>query len=110
MYENKGDWLKEADLQGKSIKVEIAGVGIEEIGDKKEEKIVLDFKGKEKKLVLNKTNANVIADSYGDNELKWIGEEIIMYPTVTEYQGKPTPCIRVRVDMPIVEGNEEIPF
>ncbi len=107
LYKSKGDWLKAEDLQGKATKVKVADVAIEEIGDKKEQKIVLGFVGKEKRLVLNKTNANVIADAYGDEELEWIEKEIIMYPTVTEYQGKSTPCIRVRIEMPVVEEGEE---
>ncbi len=104
------DWLKAEDLQGKTTKVVVADVGIEEIGDKKEQKIVLGFVGKEKKLVLNKTNARVIADVYGDDELEWIEKEIIMYPTVVEYQGKSTPCIRIRIDMPVVEEEDQPPF
>ena len=78
MYSSKGDWLKAEDLKNKASKVVIAGISVEKFDNG--DKIVLDFKGKEKKLVLNKTNADVIADVYGDEELAWIDREIIMYP------------------------------
>ncbi len=113
IYHKESNLLNAEDLQKKAHKVVIADIAIEEIGEKKEKKLVVGLKGKAKRLVLNKTNAEVIADAYGDEEFSWIDKEIVMYPTVVEFQGKPTPCIRVRVDMPVVEeeiGEENIPF
>ena len=56
------------------------------------------FQGKEKKLViLNKTNFGRIAYLYGNDTDAWIGKEIVIYPELVEYAGKPTvEAIRVR--------------
>lgn len=109
-----GKYLAEPDLQKKEARVVIKNVGKDEFDGNepgtKVKKIVLGFEGKEKELTLNKTNANIIADAYGDEELDWIGKEIIMYPSTTLFKGKIVPCIKVRVDMPAVEGEEETPF
>ncbi len=107
MYD-KGDWLKAEDLSNNAVKVKIDKIGIEKFDTGN--KFVLSFVGKEKQLVLNKTNAKVIANSYGDDEGAWQGQEIIMYPTVTEYQGSTVPCIRVRIDQPVVDEGDEPPF
>ena len=58
-------YLKAADLQGKQVTVVMSHVTMETIGD--DERPVLYFKGKDKGLVLNKTNANTIADAFGDD-------------------------------------------
>lgn len=39
-------------------------------------KIVLALKGVEKKLSLNKVNASILSESYGDNTDGWIGKNI----------------------------------
>ncbi len=104
LYQSKGDWLKADDLKKKAIRVIISDAKIEKVGE--DDRIVLSFKDKEKKLVLNKTNADVVADVYGDEELAWIDHEIIMYPTVCEYKGDSVACIRVRIDTEPVEGDE----
>ena len=50
-------YLKAADLQDKQVTVRMSHVETETIGD--DDRPVLYFQGKEKGLVLNKTNANV---------------------------------------------------
>ena len=42
-----------------------------------------------------------------DEEEQWIGESIVMFPTVCMYAGDPnTPCIRVRFDDELSEGSD----
>lgn len=104
------NWLKAEDLKGHSVKVVIDSVVMEDIGDK--EKPVVYFRDKQKGIVLNKTNASMIAEYYGDDSDGWIGKEIELYPDKVAYQGKIVPCIRVRVQQaapPAAEG-EEPPF
>jgi len=104
------NWLRAADLTGHSVKVTIAGGALEDIGDG--EKPVISFLDKQKGLVLNKTNANMIVEYYGDETAGWIGKEIELYPTKVSFQGKLVDCIRVRVEQappPVAEG-EEPPF
>ena len=46
--------------------------------------------------MLNKTNANTIADIFGEETDNWYGHPIEVYPSETDYQGKRVACIRVR--------------
>lgn len=88
------DFLKAADLQGNNAKVTMQRVEMKEIGD--DRKPVLYFKGKEKGLVLNKTNSNNIANLYGDEMDDWTGKEIVLFPAMVDFQGKTVEAIRVR--------------
>ncbi len=65
---------------------------------------VLWFAGMQKGLVLNKTNALVIAGAYGTNSDEWIVQKITLYPTQCEMKGQIVPCIRVRIDVGAVAG------
>ena len=91
-------WIKAADLQDRNVMVVMANVEKEEIG--KEMKLVLYFKGKERGLVLNKTNSNTIVDAYGDDTEDWFGKEIVLFPIMTDFQGKSVEAVRVRAPMP----------
>lgn len=88
-------WLKASDLGGREVKVIMANVEREKIGD--DTKPVLYFKGKEKGVVLNKTNANVVSDFYGDDTEDWFDQPVILYTVTTEFQGKATPGLRIRI-------------
>lgn len=87
-------YLKAADLQDRDVRVTMGNVEKEKLGD--DMKLVLYFKGKEKGLVLNKTNSNSIVDAYGDDTDDWFGQEIILFSVMTDFQGKVGPAIRVR--------------
>jgi len=91
-------YLKSSDLQGREVRVTMARVEREEIGTDK--KLVLYFKGKEKGMVLNKTNANAIGDAYGDDTDDWFDQPLILFSIRTEYQGKPVDGLRCRVPTP----------
>lgn len=88
------EYLKAADLQDRNVKVAIAGVEMRDVGD--DHKPVLFFQGKDKGLVLNKTNSNSISAAYGDETEDWIGKEVVLFPAMVEYQGKTMQAIRVR--------------
>lgn len=88
-------YLKAADLNGRNVSLTIKNVDIETIGD--DRKPVVYFEGKEKGLVLNKTNANTIAFTYGDDMDEWRGGEIIIFPTTTDFQGRTVDAIRVKI-------------
>src|SRR6185312_1211199 len=87
-------YLKSGDLQGRTVIVTIDRYTIEDVGD--DRKPVLYFVGKEKGLVLNKTNANEIAFTYGDDMDDWIGQKIEMFSMMVSFQGKNMPGLRVR--------------
>jgi hypothetical protein len=97
--EHLGAW----DLQGRDVVVEIADVKAGTLvgeGGKKAKKPILKFKGKEKTMACNVTNAKAIATMYGTDTEKWIGKRITIYPTMTQFGGKDMECIRVRPQQP----------
>jgi hypothetical protein len=102
------DYLRAADLQGQKLLLKMSRVEMRDMGE--EVKPVLFFEGKEKGLVLNKTNANTIATAYGDETGDWVGAEIVLFETPVEYQGQRRPGIRCSVPLrkPQKPGDEEI--
>jgi hypothetical protein len=88
------NYLKAEDLQGRAVRVVIDSVTEEKIGD--DRKPVLHFVGKDKGLVLNKTNANRITDAMGSDETNdWEGGSITLYACKVDFQGKRVDAIRV---------------
>lgn len=87
-------YLKASDLQGGTPTVTIDRVEMETMGD--DRKMVVYFRGKEKGLVTNKTNANNIAAIHGDDTDDWIGQQIMLVEAMVDFQGKSVPAIRVR--------------
>jgi arabinogalactan endo-1,4-beta-galactosidase len=88
------DYLKAADLQGQSVKVVMAHVEMKDIGG--DHKPILFFQGKDKGMVLNKTNANNISAAYGDDTDDWAGKELVLFEAMVDFQGKTVAAIRVR--------------
>src|SRR5690242_16780983 len=88
------DYLKAADLNGKAIRVSIDTVTVEKIGE--DQKPVLHFIGKDKGLVLNKTNSARIVEAVGSDETDdWSGWSIVLYPCKVDFQGKRVDAIRI---------------
>lgn len=90
-------YLKAGDLDGREITVTIKEVKLENVGQTKESKPVLYFRGAQKGLVLNITNSKRIAMMAGSKDTDdWVGQRIILYPTETEFGGETVDCIRVK--------------
>lgn len=87
-------YLKAADLQGRNVTVTMDHVKMEDIGG--DHKPILYFRGKEKGLVLNKTNSNNISAAYGYETDAWAGQTIELFPTMVDFQGKSVEAIRCR--------------
>jgi hypothetical protein len=87
-------YLKASDLQGRDVTVKMGRVEQEKVGD--DQKLILYFQGKEKGMVLNKTNANSIADVYGGETNDWYGQTIILFEQMVDFQGKRVPGLRIR--------------
>lgn len=75
---SESKFLKAADLQGRKVKVTIAGVELVEFENdgKQERKPALKLEGKEKKLVLNATNTQEIIATFGADSDGWIGKQL----------------------------------
>lgn len=97
-------FLKAGDLHGRDVRVIMARVERETIGQ--DTKPVLYFKGKDKGLVLNKTNAGTIGDFYGDDTEDWYDQPLILFPVKTDFQGKTVDAIRCRI--PTAKDNRQI--
>lgn len=108
-YKSTSGWLKAADLPaGKSVSVTIESVDLENVGE--DQKLVVHFEGKEKALVLNKTNAAEIGASYGDDTDDWTGKELYLFVKQVSFQGQMVPAIRVGTPIPQPEEDDPIPF
>jgi len=113
VYKSSSTFLRSEDLQGKTIRLTIEGVGSHTFNEGQQDQktqIVLSFVGKEKRLGLNATNARSIASILGEETDTWAGQEIKIYPTTTEFGGKEVPCIRVVEEAPPEADNDAIPF
>ena len=91
------NYLKASDLQNQQPVVTIDRVAFEPVGRDKEMKPILYFSGKEKGMVLNKTNAKNIAGIVGSFETNdWAGARIKLYSAHVEFQGDTVEAIRVK--------------
>ena len=120
-----GSYLKTEDLQGRNVRAVIEDVQIEEVkgDDGLEKKLVMRFIGKEKALILNRTNCEALEQILGtDDYASWSGHSVVLYPTTTKFGAKVVPCLRIRAPQnghvvappppPRVDESEldEIPF
>lgn len=104
------NYLKAGDLGGAQPVVTIDRMEVEPVGRDKEIKPVLYFEGKEKGLVLNKTNAAKIAQLVGSkNTDDWPGCQIRIYATETEFGGETVECIRVKAAGQPAQGRRQPP-
>ena len=96
------NYLKSSDLHGRRIKVEIDRVSMEEFNNKgkTETKPVLFFAGKAKGLVLNKTNAMLLASYFSPETDGWVGKTVILYSERVPFQGQMVDSLRIQVEQP----------
>ena len=93
------DYLCAADLREKEHTVTIESVSLADLqGDdgKKQKKPIVKFQGREKGMVLNKTNARFIAKLYGPQTDQWVGKQVTIYPTTCKAFGETVECVRVK--------------
>jgi hypothetical protein len=87
-----------------NVNVTMSHVDMEDVGDT-DKKPVLYFNGKDKGVVLNKTNSRVITNAYGDDTEAWRGKPLILYPAMVDFRGDMVEAIRVRIPkMPAPSG------
>lgn len=93
--------LKAADLpHGRSIPVVIETAIVRDFDDGA--KVELSFRGKQKRLIANKTNARSIATVLQTDEINnWPGRTIFILRTKTDFQGRQVDCIRIDENPPV---------
>ncbi len=101
-------YIKAEDIGNHRPTVIIADVKMEDVGDN-EMKPVVYFHGKEKGMVLNKTNAEMIAHLYGDETDAWRGQSVDLYTTMVQFQGRPTLGLRVMAPAPQMPAHQNGP-
>lgn len=89
-------YIKASDLQGKQPTVTIDRVVVEEVGKDKDRRPCIYFQGKEKGVVLNKTNATNIGNAYGSNTDAWVGRQVTLFTVWTDFNGQSVEAIRLR--------------
>ncbi|MCC6786062.1 MAG: hypothetical protein IT457_24680 [Planctomycetes bacterium] len=89
------------------VTLTISAVEIEDLKTNRgtEKKPVVRFREYEgrnpsKRLVMNKTNARLIAKLYGHETSNWIGKRITLWPTQCECFGETVDCVRVMPHVP----------
>lgn len=88
-------YLSAADLNGMEATVTITNVTMENIeGD--QAKPVVHLAESSKGFVLNKTNASMIAQLYGDDTDGWSGKQLILFPMMVDFRGEMKNAIRCR--------------
>ena len=109
-----GSYLKASEIpDGAAMKLTIEKIDQEVMpsrdGEKEEEtKPVVYFFGKEKGLVLNRTNLDMLISLFSDDTERIIGKDIILFRTFASFSGKTVPALRIRgIDS---EEPDEIPF
>ena len=91
------NYLKASDLGEAQPVVTIERLEIEPVGRGKEMKPVIYFAGKQKGMVLNKTNSKKIAEIAGSTDTDdWHGIQIKLYSTEVDFQGETVEAIRVK--------------
>lgn len=114
------NYLKASDLGESQPVVTIDRVEVEPVGRGKEMKPVIYFAGKQKGMVLNKTNSKKIAEIAGSHDTDdWHGTQVKLFATEVDFQGETVEAIRVKAataakpkPRPVVEEHEvdEVPF
>ncbi len=109
--------LKASDLDGPTIATVKVAV-LEEIkgfDGTVDEKVVLYFTKKLKRLILNLTNYNSCCDILGEESDEWANGKIELVPSTVAMNGKVHDCIRIRKSgaaakpKKVTTGNDENP-
>lgn len=77
-------YLTAADLHGKRLRVSIASVEEVEVPDFNDKsitrrRILVGFKGANKKMLVGARNANILADAISDDCDQWVGQTIELF-------------------------------
>jgi len=100
-----GRFLRWFDVEDPAL-VKITGIKKEELNlpgkSEKVEKPIIEFSvlrgttGNKTELVLNKTNASLIAEIHGRKVSGWLDKEVVFHKSQTRLRGAPVNCVRIR--------------
>lgn len=92
-----GRFLKSGELLGKKVTVTIADVEIDELEGEKGKRVqgIIHLKGKNKQIVLNKTNGLCLKGMFGRKLGDWIDKRIVIFQDQTRFGSDTVDCIRI---------------
>lgn len=95
-------YLSSKDLNGQTYQLPIASITQEEINDNggKKLKPVVYFRGAQKGMILNRTNAEAISMVLGDETNDWIGHKLELFSMRVQGPNGMTDGLRCRVILP----------
>ena len=94
-------FLKAADLTAeKKFKIKAVTEEPVGIGKDQEMKLVIWFTNDRRGLVLNITNNRTLRGSFGNDTAGWVGNIIVIFPTMADFRGQMKPALRVRIPTP----------
>jgi hypothetical protein len=91
-------YLKASDLQGRTASLTIDRCEMADLDG--EHKPCLYFVGKDKGMILNRTNGATIVESYGDETNDWQGKPLEVFTARVSFQGRMVDGLRVRIPAP----------
>ncbi len=107
------EYIAAPELQGRDVALTIKGVSIDEMPlagkSEKQKRPIVRFVETDKKLVLNKTNAKIVAKLFGPQTAEWVGKRVALYPTTTKFGPETVDCIRVRDKVPPAKSSKATP-
>ena len=93
-------YLKAADLQGRTVKVVIDGVSMDDLaqeGKPPEIKAVVRLRDRTKGWVLNRTNTQSLIKFFGAESNDWAGQEVELFPVDVTVNGEAKEGIRCKL-------------
>ena len=86
LYPSK--YLKSDDIGNQRITLQVGAIKLEEVAAGEPAKPIMYFNGKEKGVVLNKTNALLCAHCWGNDTDTWTGQWLDLFVEPKMFQGK----------------------
>lgn len=77
----RSDFLRADDIE-QAVIVTISGAAVKTIGQAQEEKPILSFYELPQGLVLNRSRVRAMLELFGDNTDAWVGQRVVLAPTV----------------------------
>ena len=60
----------------------------------------MSFQNTNKRMILNRTNAQILASLYGREVMSWIGKRITLYCAEIQFRGSPVLAVRIKAEVP----------
>lgn len=95
-------YLKAHDLGGKAYTLTIRAATLEKVGHGQEQemKLAIAFEKATKLMLLNRTNAMIIASLYGPETESWIGKPVTVYSARVKAFGAWHDALRIKEQIP----------